>query len=191
MPGIRNAVVGIALGSALLFQPVHAASSAKGPPEPDTPPAEWAEYIAQVKAADKVQGDEVRCKAHPDLPGNQWRPGAAQGRCSLLRAPVYTLDQIDALLADVARYRVRSDGCFPLVADDETSPSTAADGYWLLIKPLAPGRHTLTIGANYAADDDGYGRMVQNFEYVLHVGGRTEMASRPSGLDGPLVAGVR
>lgn len=98
MPGIRNAVVGIALGSALLFQPVHAASSAKGPPEPDTPPAEWAEYIAQVKAADKVQGDEARCKAHPDLPGNQWRPGAAQGRCSLLRAPVYTLDQIDALL---------------------------------------------------------------------------------------------
>ena len=94
-------------------------------------------------------------------------------------------------VTDVARYRVRSDGCFPLVADDETSPSTAADGYWLLIKPLAPGRHTLTIGANYAADDDGYGRMVQNFEYVLHVGGRTEMASRPSGLDGPLVAGVR
>ena len=98
MPGIRNAVVGIALGSALLTQPLHAASPSNGPPEPDTPPAERAEYIAQVKAADKVPGDEARCKAHPDLPGNQWRPGAAQGRCSVLRAPVYTLDQIDALL---------------------------------------------------------------------------------------------
>lgn len=78
-------------------------------------------------------------------------------------------------VSDVARYRVRSNGCFPLVETDEESPSTAADGYWLLIKPLPPGRHTLTIGANYAADEDGYGRMVQNFEYVLHVGGRTDL----------------
>ncbi|WP_457097628.1 hypothetical protein [Lysobacter sp. P5_B9] len=77
-------------------------------------------------------------------------------------------------VTDVAHYRVRSRGCFPLRADDEESPSTAADGYWLLIKPLPPGIHTLTVGANYAADEDGYGRMVQNFEYVLHVGGRTD-----------------
>lgn len=77
-------------------------------------------------------------------------------------------------VTDVARYRVRTKGCFPLVDGDETSPSTAADGYWLLIKPLPAGRHTLTIGANYAADEDGYGRMVQNFEYLLHVGGYTD-----------------
>lgn len=94
-------------------------------------------------------------------------------------------------VTDVARYRVRSDGCFPLVADDETSPNTAADGYWLLIKPLPPGRHTLTIGANYDAGDDGYGRMVQNFEYVLHVGGRTEMALELPDRSRPLVAGLR
>lgn len=77
-------------------------------------------------------------------------------------------------VTDVARYRVRSGGCFPLDAGDEQSPSTAADGYWLLIKPLTPGIHTLSIGANYAADDTGYGHMVQNFEYALHVGGRTD-----------------
>jgi len=81
-------------------------------------------------------------------------------------------------VTDVARYRVRSDGCFPLDEDDGDATSTAADGYWLLLKPLPPGRHTLTVGANYAADEDGYGRMVQNFEYVLHVGGRTDLAMR-------------
>lgn len=84
-------------------------------------------------------------------------------------------------VTDVARFRVRSDGCFPLVADDPDSPSTAADGYWLLIKPLPPGRHTLTVGANYAAERSGYGKLVQNFEYVLHVGGKTDMAgTKPS-----------
>lgn len=81
-------------------------------------------------------------------------------------------------VTDVARYRVRSDGCFPIDADDDTSASTAADGYWLLIKPLPPGRHTLTVGANYAAGEGGYGTMVQNFEYVLHIGGRTDLALR-------------
>lgn len=75
-----------------------------------------------------------------------------------------------ARVSDVARYRVRSNGCFPLDPGDDESPSTAADGYWLLLKPLPPGQHTLTIGANYAADGSSHGRMVQNFEYVLHVG---------------------
>lgn len=112
MPGNRNAVVGIALGSALLVNTVGCSQpreptpkrasmqlpSSPPTPSPFAPPPEWAEYIAQVKAAEQVQGDEARCKAYPDLPGNQWRPGAAQGRCSLLRAPAYTLDQIDALL---------------------------------------------------------------------------------------------
>ena len=68
---------------------------------------------------------------------------------------------------------------FPLQPGNDESGLTAADGYWLLIKPLPTGRHTLTIGANYATDDNGYGRMVQNFEYVLHVGGGADMAARP------------
>lgn len=79
-----------------------------------------------------------------------------------------------ARVSDVTRYRIRSDGCFPLVEGDAESPRTAADGYWLLIKPLPRGRHTLSVGANYAADESGYGHMVQNFEYVLHVGGLTD-----------------
>jgi hypothetical protein len=47
----------------------------------------------------------------------------------------------------------------------------AADGYWLVLPPLSPGRHMLSIGANYAAPgDNGHGSMVQNFEYTLDVG---------------------
>ena len=77
-------------------------------------------------------------------------------------------------VSDVARYRVRSDGCFQLEPGSDASLISAADGYWLLIEPLPAGRHTLVVGANYAADEAGYGRMVQNFEYVLDVGGKTD-----------------
>jgi len=94
MPGMRNAVACVAMGSALLFQAAHAA-----PPETFAPPAEFSAYVAQVRAADAVQGDEARCKAHPDLPGNRWVPGAGQARCTLLRAPAWTLDQIAKLAA--------------------------------------------------------------------------------------------
>ena len=104
MPGIRFAVAGIALGSALLFHPTHATPpplpTVPTVPTPVAPPAEFAAYIAQVRLADALQDGEARCNAHPDLPGNQWRPGAAQGRCSVLRAPAFTLDQLDALLAN-------------------------------------------------------------------------------------------
>jgi hypothetical protein len=109
-------------------------------------------------------------KALP-LPCKVLQEGAAVNN-DRLGSAVVLIDGVP--VTDVARYRVRSKGCFPLVAGEDESPSTAADGYWLLIKPLPPGIHTLVIGANYAADEDGYGRMVQNFEYVLHVGGRTD-----------------
>jgi hypothetical protein len=102
------------------------------------------------------------------------------------------------LVEDVARYRVRSDGCFPLTTDvdDASAPSAAADGYWLLLKPLPPGRHTISIGANYGAADSSYGHMLQNFEYVLDVGGRTDLAMRrdpvlPGGQIGNVVVSSR
>lgn len=76
-------------------------------------------------------------------------------------------------LGDVKRHRVRSDGCFPLDPGDPSSPLAAADGYWLMLKPLPRGRHVLTVGANYGDTGTGYGGMQQNFEYVLDVGGST------------------
>lgn len=94
MTRIRIAVAGVALGGALLFGPAHAT-----PPLPRPPPEEWAPYLAAVKVADPIEDDEARCKSYPDLPGNQWRPGAAEGRCTLLRRPALTLEQIDSLIA--------------------------------------------------------------------------------------------
>ncbi|QWP79398.1 hypothetical protein J5226_14430 [Lysobacter sp. K5869] len=69
--------------------------------------------------------------------------------------------------------------CFdPGAERDDTGPDdrrgvvrAAADGYWLLLPPLAPGAHRLSIGANYGnPDDPDYGTMRQNFEYRLDVG---------------------
>lgn len=63
------------------------------------PPAELADHVQQLRVADTVSGNEARCLAHPDLPGNAWSKDAAKWRCALLRAPAWTLDEIDALLA--------------------------------------------------------------------------------------------
>jgi hypothetical protein len=73
-------------------------------------------------------------------------------------------------LGDIRLRRVRSEGCFPLQPDDSGSRLAASDGYWLMLKPLPRGRHTLVVAANYGDTGTGYGGMRQNFEYVLHVG---------------------
>ncbi|WP_111266660.1 DUF4034 domain-containing protein [Marilutibacter maris] len=62
------------------------------------PPAEWAAYIAAMREYDAIPDAEQRCRLLPDLPGNQWVPGAAKGRCAILRKPIFTLDEIDTLL---------------------------------------------------------------------------------------------
>lgn len=54
---------------------------------------------------------------------------------------------------------------------DDASALGAADGYWLMLKPLSRGHHTLSVGANYGATDSAYGGMTQNFEIELDVGG--------------------
>jgi hypothetical protein len=84
---------------------------------------------------------------------------------------------------NVASYRARSDGCFPMYPDlpeDDRyiTPLAASDGYWLLIPPLPMGKHTIVVGANYGAPEGGYHRMVQNFEYVLTVGMQDGFAMR-------------
>ncbi|MGO1073302.1 tetratricopeptide repeat protein [Lysobacter sp. CA199] len=91
------AAVSLCVVGLLASSPVGAQLSLPDAPLPA--PKELQGYFKQVRQADGVADDEARCKAYPDLPGNQWRPGAAQGRCSLLRKPAWSLDQIDALLS--------------------------------------------------------------------------------------------
>lgn len=97
MTRTRTVFAGIALGGAILIGAGQA--RAGNPPAPLKPPPEFAQYIAGVRKADAIENAEARCNAYPDLPGNQWRAGAAQGRCSILRAPAWSLDDIDRLLA--------------------------------------------------------------------------------------------
>ena len=61
--------------------------------------------------------------------------------------------------------RVASGACFDSFRG---SPSGATDGYWLMLKPLPPGKHQLAIAASYR---DGPKQMLQNFRYELEVEG--------------------
>jgi hypothetical protein len=95
-----------------------------------------------------------------------------------LASAVVLLDGVP--VRDVALYRVRTERCFRI---ESRNADAAADGYWVFLKPLPRGRHVITVGANYdAGNARGYGTMVQNFEYVVHVGGRTSLTVRESTL---------
>ena len=78
-------------------------------------------------------------------------------------------------LPDVKSYRVSSERCFdiyggiPEAQRPYNAYPSATDGYWLLLKPLEPGRHTLKFGGRYNHDSGEFGRMVQDIEYELIV----------------------
>lgn len=63
------------------------------------PPEALAAYFAQVRRAEQITDSEKRCLAYPDLPGNEWPAGAAEWRCLMLRAPVLSLEEMEARLA--------------------------------------------------------------------------------------------
>lgn len=95
-----------------------------------------------------------------------------------LRSAVVLIDGVR--VAAPQRCRVCTEHCFDPFNDEErkgvATYVAASDGYWLLLPPLKAGWHTLVVGANYdleGADEDGYGKMVQNSEYMLDVGGPT------------------
>lgn len=84
--------------------------------------------------------------------------------------------EIDAIpIANLKQYRVASDQCFDVFARAPKSAGlynaypSATDGYWLQIRPLSPGRHTLKFGGRYNRTSSDYGRMVQDIEYELLV----------------------
>ncbi len=92
-----------------------------------------------------------------------------------LRSAVVLLD--NQPVGDVRLLRVKGEECFSIDPGDPESPLGAADGYWLMIKPLTRGLHTLVVGANYNETGKAYGGMDQNFEYALHVGGRSILSN--------------
>jgi len=63
------------------------------------------------------------------------------------------------------RMRAAGGSCFTVTTGDE---AVATDGYWLMLKPLPPGQHTLAVAAAYR---EGPRQMMQNFQYTLDVQG--------------------
>lgn len=76
-------------------------------------------------------------------------------------------------LPNAGRFRVASHECFDLMGRwpaDASAPvisPTATDGYWIMLRPLPPGRHKLEFRALYTNPDQAFGGMVQNISYDL------------------------
>lgn len=119
------------------------------------------------------------------LKSTSWAPGSSDRGipCDRLKREVGMRDEqlsravvvIDGVqVKDLHRYHVASDGCFALYPDlpehERSVPIAYSDGYWLMIAPLAPGRHTLTINAQYDDFGSANQRMIQSVQYVLWVG---------------------
>jgi len=90
-----------------------------------------------------------------------------QQRAANLADHVYTgLVLLDGRpIGQYQRMRAAGETCFVLKSDD---PAVATDGYWLMLKPLPPGQHTLAIAAAYR---EGPRQSMQNVQYTLEVQG--------------------
>jgi hypothetical protein len=79
-------------------------------------------------------------------------------------------------LKDPKRYRARSSKCFDIYerVPESVKPyrayPSASDGYWILIRPLKKGKHTIKFWGRYNNATTDYGRMVQDIEYEISVG---------------------
>lgn len=84
--------------------------------------------------------------------------------------------EIDGKALDgLKQFRVASQSCFdvfsrvPSAQKPYKAYPSATDGYWLLVRPLPPGRHSIKFGGRYNRTSADYGRMVQDIEYELLV----------------------
>lgn len=66
-------------------------------------------------------------------------------------------------LPDVVKWR-QSTGCFPLETIEGRSYA-ASDGYWIMLKPLAPGKHDIHIRGTF--EQDGFSQDVR-YELTVH-----------------------
>ena len=78
-------------------------------------------------------------------------------------------------VANIVRHRVRSPACFDAVLyaaylpmHDSYFPA-ATDGYWLMLRPLSPGKHSIRVKARYNNPGHTLGDMEQDFEYQLQL----------------------
>jgi hypothetical protein len=102
---------------------------------------------------------------------------AAMYRAALNNDALLVIDvELDgARLTEPERYRLKSPECFDLAGRIplELNPArvypSAADGYWMMLKPLPRGSHTLKFRAIYNRADGAFGSMAQDIEYSLTI----------------------
>ncbi|RBP48818.1 hypothetical protein [Arenicella xantha] len=100
------------------------------------------------------------------------KKGAALNNEELLSIRV-ELDQIKAI--NPAHYRLSSPGCFDLfglLPEDVGAPEifpSASDGYWVMLKPLSKGKHSLKFSAQYGREKGAYSKMLQDIHYEIIV----------------------
>lgn len=74
-----------------------------------------------------------------------------------------------------ANTRIASSECFDLLGmvPREYEPPyvypAASDGYWVMLKPLSRGTHSLKFSAQYNNEEGDFGHMAQDIEYQLIV----------------------
>lgn len=80
------------------------------------------------------------------------------------------------VIADIAGHRLRRIPCFDAFRNagyiQRHAPymPAATDGYWLMLSPLPPGVHRLSVKARYDSPDTLQGDLEEEFEYQLWVG---------------------
>jgi hypothetical protein len=78
-------------------------------------------------------------------------------------------------IPNVRNNRIKSKECFDLhglLAKTKSVKKiypSATDGYWLMIKPLTKGLHTLKFNAQYQHKSAIHGNMMQDIEYTLEI----------------------
>lgn len=78
------------------------------------------------------------------------------------------------MAANLKQHRISSSKCFNVFAHADWSGTynsypSATDGYWLLLKPLPPGRHLLKFGGKYNNNSAKLGHLLQDISYELIV----------------------
>lgn len=100
------------------------------------------------------------------------KKGASLNNDELLNITI----QLDLLTAEnPSHYRLASPECFDLlglIPKEFGAPKvypSASDGYWVMLKPLKKGEHTLKFSAQYDRDEGGFSKMVQDIQYRIIV----------------------
>lgn len=90
-----------------------------------------------------------------------------------LRSFIVTID--DHKIVNPVFHRYSSPTCFDLLGwppKNQQSPTlypSATDGYWVMLQPLAPGKHKLAFSAEYHNPEQDFGMMVQDIEYQIEI----------------------